>query len=552
MPERLERSMTTKIPVTGTPPATPERPPLPAPVQGWMDDPASSSTKPAPPEPPHDDAPPHGDEDHDDEPKAPGRKSVSTQLLELITERYDLGVTVDRRPYAVPRPGHGPRLARSLRGGVSIRSEAAALFAELYGKVPSASACADALNAAEGLCNRAVPADTELRVAKHDGRIVLDVGDSDGRVVIIGPDGWELTDRSPVLFRRTNLTGAFPEPVRGGSLDELRGILNVTAESWPLLLGYLVSCLVPGIPHPIGLLTGEQGTGKSTAAEILVSLVDPSPAPLRSAPRSPDDWVVAAAASWVVAVDNLSEIRPWLSDVFCRAATGEGLVKRTLYTDDDVSVISFRRCVLLTSIDAGALRGDLADRLATIELERIPDERRRTDADVKAALEAARPRLFGALLDLLSQVLREIPNVKLEGLPRMADFMTILAAVDRVTGSDAVGVFEGHAARLAADVVDGDPVANAVLGFMRTRSSWEGSATELLELLERPETIPKRDWPSDSTRMSGKVQRCAPALGKLGIDVQAKRSGVKRVLVLTRTVDADALPEDELATTEPW
>ena len=69
-------------------------------------------------------------------------------------------------------------------------------------------------------------------------------------------------------------------PVRnaGGDLAELRAMLNVTAETWPLVLGWLVAALVPNMPHPILLLGGQQGTGKSTAAEQLVALVDPSPA----------------------------------------------------------------------------------------------------------------------------------------------------------------------------------------------------------------------------------------------------------------------------------
>lgn len=56
----------------------------------------------------------------------------------------------------------------------------------------------------------------------------------------------------------------------------------------------------------------------------------PSPVPLRQSPRDADSWVTAAAGSWVVALDNLSAIPPWLSDSLCRAATGDGNVKRAL------------------------------------------------------------------------------------------------------------------------------------------------------------------------------------------------------------------------------
>ncbi len=111
----------------------------------------------------------------------------------------------------------------------------------------------------------------------------------------------------------------------------------------------------------------------------------PSPAPVRAAPRHVEDWAVGAAGSWVVAVDNLSYIAPWFSDALCRASTGDGLVKRVLYTDADLSVLAFRRCVILTSIDAGALRGDLADRMLLVDLEPIGAADRRTDADLDRA-----------------------------------------------------------------------------------------------------------------------------------------------------------------------
>lgn len=94
-------------------------------------------------------------------------------------------------------------------------------------------------------------------------------------------------------------------------------------------------------------LLGEQGTGKSSATKNLVQLVDPSPVPLRKPPRDADGWVTAASGSWVVGLDNLSTIPPWLSDSLCRAVTGDGDgdVRRELYSGDGLSVFSFRRVI---------------------------------------------------------------------------------------------------------------------------------------------------------------------------------------------------------------
>jgi hypothetical protein len=70
-------------------------------------------------------------------------------------------------------------------------------------------------------------------------------------------------------------------------------------------------------------------------------------------------WAVAASGLLVVALDNLDVVPAWLSDALCRAVTGEAVVRRALYTDSGLSVIAFRRLVILTAIDAGAMRGDL-------------------------------------------------------------------------------------------------------------------------------------------------------------------------------------------------
>ena len=173
-----------------------------------------------------------------------------------------------------------------------------------------------------------------------------------------------------------------------------------------MLVGWSVAALLPWVAHPVLLLTGEQGTAKSTAGRMLGALVDPSRAQLRRAPTDPKDWLAQASASWVVCLDNISTIPPSLSDAMCRAVTGDGSVDRTLYTNLDVTVTSFRRVLCLTTIEAGRIHGDLAERLLPIELERIADERRREDADVAGDFVARHPVMLGrAALTFTAQVL---------------------------------------------------------------------------------------------------------------------------------------------------
>jgi len=226
-----------------------------------------------------------------------GRRSQASRLVAMARESYVLVLGHDGRSYAVD-PG-GPSVAVPLRGRDGLRTRLARTYYARTGTAPSSSALVDALAVIEGMTAQSRPVPVALRVARHGRSIVLDLADPTGRAVVVRPGGWEVADSSPVLFRRTVLTHPLPIPESVGQagLGELRRLLNVDDAGLGLLTGWLLAALVPDIPHPILALTGEQGTAKSTAARFLVSLLDPSPAPLRSAPRDMRQWAVTAAAS---------------------------------------------------------------------------------------------------------------------------------------------------------------------------------------------------------------------------------------------------------------
>ena len=255
----------------------------------------------------------------------------------------------------------------------------------------------------EGIAGDAEPEPLAQRVADAAGAWWIDLGDNTGDALRIAGNGWSIA-APPVKFRRSVLTAALPRPVAGGQMADLWELLNVAEADRPLVLAWLVAALIEPVPHPILSLAGEQGTGKTTAARILVSLIDPSPVPLRKAPRDADSWITAASGSWVVALDNLSSVPDWLSDTLCRAVTGDGDVRRQLYTDAGLALFAFRRCILLNGIDLGAVRGDLADRLLVIDLDVIDEHHRRLDGELAdrwrdahpaRARCAARPRCEG-------------------------------------------------------------------------------------------------------------------------------------------------------------
>jgi hypothetical protein len=218
-----------------------------------------------------------------------------------------------------------------------------------------------------------------------------------------------------------------------------------------------------------------------------------------------------------VAVDNLDRIPPWLSDALCRAVTGDGWLRRALYTDGAIAVVTLRIAVILTAIDAGALRGDLADRVAVVELQPIGEAERLEDADLAARFHEAHPRLLGAFLDLLARVEELLPTIKLDRRPRMADYARVLRAVDKILGTSGLAVYLEQRGELQREAAEGDPVGMALLSFMLKREEWSGTAGDLL--VEISPDHPGREWPKTPRGLSARLRHLEHPLLAAGLRV---------------------------------
>ena len=381
---------------------------------------------------------------------------------------------------------------------------------------------------------------TWLRVAEHDGALYLDLGDDSWRVVRITSEGWDVIDSPPVYFVRPGGMLPLPVPVHGGSVAELFDLINVPdTDGQALVLGWLVSTLRPSQSKPLLALHSEQGSAKSTTARMLAEVIDPQQAGLRIRPKDEETVMVATQNAWVVAYDNLSTMPPWLSDLLCCLSTGASYTARTKYSDVSETVMRAKRPVLLTSIEDIASRSDLLDRMIVLTLPTIPEARRRTEQAVLAAFNIAHPRILGALLDAAAHALRTLPDVKLDALPRMADFALWATAAERGLGLAPGGFLTAYRENRQdahGQALDACPVVEPLEHFMSDVCEWTGTATELLTVLDSKSDQTKRShpkWPKDGTRLSGQLRRIAPNLRSRGLDVRHSKesTGQRRKLV---------------------
>ena len=471
-----------------------------------------------------------------------GKPKVRDAILALGCREYALGRTEDGRTYLVP--ADGPNVALF---GSRAKSSLSVRYFERTGESLGRTPLDEAWQTIEGMAQKVEKVSLPMRVARHGINIVLDIGDTLGKAIIVKPSGWEVVERSRVTFRRSNVMLPLPTPVRGGTLSELFDLVNVAAAHRDLFAAWMTSTLFADLPHPTPVLLGEQGAAKSSTARSMSQLLDPCTAATQKPPKSEDDWAVTCTARWIVAVDNVSSVSDWWSDALCRTITGDGWLRRQLYTDEDVVATSYRRCVILNGITLGAsLRPDLAERLIPFTLER-PTEWL-TERCVEERLADMRPRVLGAFLDLAAATLAQLPLTPAPTHVRMADFAHLLAAYDSATGSEASTAYFIQLDTAFGDALDSDMVAGAVIDFMAKLHEWTGMPHELLHELNTCRLNDRSDvldvswtrgqraddrWPSTPQALTAALKRSQPLLRRVGISIDRTQRRTKRGLPIT-------------------
>jgi hypothetical protein len=372
-----------------------------------------------------------------------------------------------------------------------------------------------------------------VRIAGDTKKLFVDLGNARWEVVEIDGDGWRIIEAAdcPVLFVRRRGTLPLPTPTRGGSVTSLREYISSSDDDFKLIIGWLIAAYHPSGPYPILEESGEHGAAKTTIARVLRSCVDPNISPVRAEPKSNHDLMIAATAGWVIALDNLSRLQPWLSDSLCRLSTGGGLSTRELYTDDEEKIFEAKRPVIVTGIGNSLTNADVLDRAIRVSLDEIPEDQRLTEKEFNRRFAAAWPGIMGALFDAVSCALRDRPaTAPRRSLPRMADAAEWIEAAAPALGWEPVEfleLYEENRATADQEVIDNSLVAVMLLKLLDTcpDKTWTGTAGELLEALNREfasGALPD-EWPNSPRGMSSALKAVRPNLRHIGVTISYKR-----------------------------
>jgi hypothetical protein len=316
-----------------------------------------------------------------------------------------------------------------------------------------------------------------------------------------------------------------------------------------MILCTIISYLICGFTHPILIIYGSQGSAKSTLFKFIRRLIDPSKIELIKLPPRNDEKELVQILNhhYFAAFDNISYISPEFSDIFCRGASGEGISKRELYTDDEDVVYNYQRCIGFNGINQAAERADILERSILIEL--LPIKKRRTDTEVDQKFEADRTEIFGGLLSILSEAMKIRPTIDSNSTHRLSDFHCWGRAITEALGSTRDEFNKKLDEKVESQIDETINADNVGLVFLEyfgryfennPKATWESSPTALFEVLTQEaevlhiNTKDRTRWPPDGPRLSNRINRLVPALTKKGFEITNYNGGRKGRSIIVR------------------
>jgi hypothetical protein len=409
-----------------------------------------------------------------------------------------------------------------------------------------------------------------LRVAEHDGDFYYDLTNEKHQAIKIAKEGhWEIKDKSPVpLFKRYNqISQVLPAvdysqslPIELQQKDPLdyfiSNLTNIKDNETKLIIKVvLISWFIPEIPH-IGLIVhGSEGSAKSTFLLLVKEIVDPAKPNLLTIPDNKSEFIQQLAHNYVAAFDNLRYNPKWLSDESCRAITGIGQTKRSLYTDDDEKVFEYKHCLMFNGINVAFSEPDFLNRSLLVEQLQIEEENRKTEQDILKIFYKIRPHILKYIFDVLAKAITVKNKIKISRLPRMADSAIWGEAISLSMGyrdGEFIKAYRENIGFQHNEVIDSTPLAYAIKilvekqkDIVNTTNStqhipatlFEGSPISLLvELkkiaLEEQIDTNQRDWPKDTRWLTRRIKTIRSSLQKsLGVKITIGRDEKNNSLI---------------------
>lgn len=370
----------------------------------------------------------------------------------------------------------------------------------------------------------------------------IDLTNDQWEAIHVTANGWEIV-KPPVIFKRYPHQMPLCYPSENPDLSKLFKYINIGCigdeerhinEQLLYLVGFLTA-YIPEIPHVGTVLHGGAGHIKSMTEILTRKLIDPSSVEYNALPSKGKltSLIQILEQHYYTVFDNLGDIDSETSDIFCRAITGAAFQLRKLFTDDEAYLRAYKRVINTNGINIPGDKPDFLDRVNVFEVPYVPMSKRRSETEVKAEFQQDAPDILAAILETLVKAIKKYSEIKLERLPRMADFTLWGCAVSEALGipyTKFINAYYQNMLNVKGDVVKSRLTGQLLIDILdRTISDKNPSITYLVSKLfmsllaeAKAVGIETRELPADPNRLGKELNIIASNLPSLGYSMTKK------------------------------